>query len=323
MEHSFTTNEAAEFLNVTTNTVYQYIKQGILQPCNLEEFKYSREYLFNQDELEKVKTKFEKPGLTTTEVGKLLNVKPHTVFTYIKEEKLLAEKKLYKGRMIYFIQEKDALEFQKTLQQKRKVSRQSFYSKTYGVGLFQLFNHTETREKARIVSLAKKEAILQFEDSRLETIPLPELSKRSIQPTYPIATDLIHRKGVVTFTFPKPRSIHAASYHLIDLLFQQVGSPNMLITEKNEMITVEVKPIKLRLPAEQTDLINLMKQSLVDGKMVEGAQYVRLISPTVPLHIKEIPRSLKEKIKQKAKREHSSMEQTVLYILQEYFKKEL
>lgn len=319
---SFTTNEAAEFLDVTTNTIYQYIKQDILRPSNLEEFKYSREYKFTQEELERVQSLFKKPGLTTTEVGKLLNVKPHTVFTYIKEGKLPAVQKEYKGRMIYFIKEEDAAHFQQSLQQKQKVSRQSFYVKPYSVALYQLFTHEESHKKARIVELSKKEAIVQFDDGNIETVPLQSFTEQMFQPVYAVRKEKLHRKGKITFKFPKPRNIHAVSYYLIDLFFQQVGFPNMMIIEKNEMVLIEVKPLVLELSQEQSDVLDLMKQSLVDGELIEGPAYVRLISPMVPLHIKEIPRTLKDQIKEKAKKEQTSMEQAVIRILKDYFSKE-
>lgn len=322
MKPFYSTTEAAEFLEVTPNTIYQYIKNKILNPCNLEEFEYSRQYLFTHEELERVKKEFFKPGLTTTEVSKILNVKPHTVFTYIKEGKLPAEKKEYKGRLIYFIQEKDLSNFQSTLQQRQKNSRRSFYLKSHNICLFQLFIHTDTNQKARIIELSKKDIVLQFEDGRFETISLHNFSESCFSPAYTISSELIHRKGEVTFKFPKPRTIEAISYFFIDYLFQHVGYSNMMISEKNEMITVKVKPVSLHISQEESDLLDLMKQSLVNGELIEGPKFVRLISPTTSLHIKEIPRTLKEKIKEKSKKEHTSMEQVVVSILKNYFGEE-
>lgn len=316
-----TTKEVADLLNVSAQTIYRYVKEGKLTPLFDHKWRMTKTKIFSPEDVEQLRISLEKPGLTTTEAAEKLGVQPSTINKYIKENVLKADKKLYRGRSIYFLDEEHFNSFAEHYNRKKsEKSNRDFYSKETGFYLFQSFVTEGSPHKARIMKLDDHNIELNIEiGGNTTTFSLEESQKEGYKPVEqfqekPYST----KKGEVVFEFSKPKTINSPIYEVIELLYRQVGWKNIRINENSFMIKVKVKPCTLEA---SKDYLDLLQTHIIEGEIFESIDGIILDSPVSPVTI-FVTKEEKEHIKRKAEEQGLTQEEYVTKIVKMGIKEE-
>lgn len=327
MNHSeayISTKEAMNLLSCTVQTIYHYVKAGKLQPINKEDWQIDGTYYFKKIDIEKLKKIREKPGLTTGEAAKCLQLSVSTVLKDIKNGYLPAHKEMYQGKQQYFIKQEEVDLFRKSTYYQKKNRKKAFFSKESSRYLFEPFEHKETGEFGRVIELNEKNGTFLTEGGTI--LPITMIEKhdyRSIHPYQP--KKHVTSKGYATFVFKvhlleDAINVRSDVFSVLDLLYTFAGVENMQLGKNGDEIKVRVKKVfipKLHLSEKKTEMI---RESIVSGEIKESNDRIVIQPPVESLSI-YIETSLKEKAIERAEQANLSLESFVIQLLEQALQK--
>jgi transposase len=265
-EH-LSTKEVAEMLGVTEQTIYNYVKSGEIKPAN-EDWSIDGTYYFFSDDVEKLRVRFQKPGLSTKEVSEQIGVTINTVAKYIKQGKLKAIKQEYRGKERYFVTENDLADFIENDFSHRS-KRQVLFMPDMKYHLYQLFVQQDKNEYGRLLDIeGRQHGIVVTEKG--ERIPVTQLADKGYAPVRTIEKAAPStKKGYAVFEIPRPHHIKSNLYKIFDMLFVEAGAQNLKITGNGDNIKVEVKPflIEKRMVEKYPEEIDALNRYLTVGKI--------------------------------------------------------
>ncbi len=308
-----TTNEAAEILNVKPSTIHKYVKQGELKPVYEDNWHIDNTKLFYKEDVEELKQKKGKPGITTGEASKLLGLHTATIFQYIQQGLLAAEKKLYKGREFYFIAPEELERFKSFYEEQKRNEGKDFYDKDKNYAWYQEFLSPEGKDSNFLLLNEELQPYLQSQNG--EKIPYEEIEKAGYKPVKKIP-DIGYKtqKGFAKFQFTESQEF----YRTMGLFYSTLGPKNIKVfLDKENKITVEVKPILIKddIPGY---IFSLLEESLIEGDISKRLEGVFIDSDLEVLAI-AIPSELKRKIKGDAVRTKKTIEELVISILRDKY----
>ncbi|NRD80969.1 helix-turn-helix domain-containing protein [Bacillus sp. BRMEA1] len=314
-----TTDEAAEILGVSTQTIYKYEKEKKLSSLYDHKWRMRKTKLFKREDVEQLKQSFNKPGLTTGEAAERVGVTPATIHTYIKKDQLPAFIHHYKGKDLYFIKEEDLNEFLSSKEfqlQEKKRERKQFYDKDSGFILYQSLK-TVNGQLARILEL---DGVGKVVTSDGESLTLQQAMERGFEPCTKIADHPYSTKrGYAKFRFIKPHNINSAIYDILEACYQHAGPQNIRLNTEDEYIVMEVKPVSLPFTKERdSSIINLIQNYIIEGKIIYDLDGIFIESDLEPFII-HIPSEMKEFIRKKAASENKSMEELAIEAFRQYW----
>lgn len=318
MNDFVTTKEAAGILSVSTVTIHKYVKEGILTPLDEDKWQIDRTKMFKKEDVVYLKKKLQKPGYTTGEVAAMLKIHPSSVGHFIKTGELIAEKKTYKQREMYFISEAEYQRFQKSYMKQKKQKGKDFYNRQKGFGLFQPFRSRNSGEFGRIISLDGENGTILTNYDR--SIPINKIEEEGFEKILQIK-DLpyINKRGYAHFTFKMPHDLNSSVFKIIDMFYQTLSPRNMKMNYENDEINIEVKSVFLPINIDlYKNEIALMEQSIREGSIQRRHNGIFISSEKEYLQV-GLPLSLKKKIKDDASLRKISMEQVVLDIVERHY----
>ncbi|MCS0824673.1 helix-turn-helix domain-containing protein [Cytobacillus firmus] len=308
-----TTNEAAEILKVKPSTIHKYVKQGELKPVYEDNWHIDNTKLFYKEEVEELKQKKGKPGITTGEASKLLGLHTATIFQYIQQGLLAAEKKLYKGREYYFIAPEELERFKSFYEEQKRNEGKDFYDKDKNYAWYQEFLSPEGKDSNFLLLNEERQPYLQTQNG--EHIPYEEIEKAGYKPVRKIS-DIGYKtqKGFAKFSFMESQEF----YRTMGLFYSKLGPKNIKVfLDKENKITVEVKPILIKDDIPDY-IFSLLEESIIEGDISKRLEGVFIDSDLDVLAI-AIPSKLKRKIKEDAAKSKSTIEELVISILEEKY----
>lgn len=306
------TSEAAELLNVKPSTIHKYVKEEKLQPVYETNWHIDATKLFYLDEVQALKEKFMKPGITTGEAASLLGLHPTTVNLYIQKNELKAEKKEYKGRSVYFIDPEELERFKSAYEDTKKREKRNFYDKETGYAWFQSFNDSKGQVNGRILLNESSQPYLSTPDGN---IPYEDIAKSGYSPTYEIKdVKYISRIGFARFEFPESPQ----TYRIMDVFYDLLGPKNIKVTLTDErIIDVEIKPILIEETISESDY-EFLETHLQQGDITKRLEGIFIDSELEILSV-PIPSKLKLWIRKEAKEKEITIEELVVKILKEKY----
>jgi excisionase family DNA binding protein len=323
MQHTdlgMTTKEVAETLGVTEQTIYNYVKEGKITPWNKETWKMDGTYLFHAEEVERVEGELKRPGFTTKEIVAYLErfnikVSPSTVISKMKSGELPAVMKPYRNIDTFFVKKED-LDANLHLFNRVK-GREKFFDKKTGYFLFQPFENKETGEFARIMEwdgTGNGKALTNWERELL----IEDLKEQGFEPVMELDEQITNnKKGFVVLQLIKPKQVKSLTFDLMDQFYRIAGPTNMKLEVLDGEIKIEMKPILLPFyKAENRDEIDLLKNSLVEGKMICRPNGVVLDSDLVSF-VAYGSTQLKELVKEYADIEGLTQDEFIIQSLKE------
>ncbi|MCQ6282367.1 helix-turn-helix domain-containing protein [Bacillus sp. EB600] len=315
-----TTKEVAETLGVTEQTIYNYVKEGRVTPWNKETWKMDGTYLFRAEEVERVESELKKPGFTTKDIiayleGFNIKVSPSTVISKMKSGELPAVMKPYRNIDTFFVKKED-LDANLHLFNRVK-GREKFFDKKTGYFLFQPFENKVTGEFARIMEWdgAGNGKVLT---NREREILIEDIKQQEFQPVIELGEGVVNnKKGSLVFKFAKPKQVKSLIFDLIDQFYRIAGPNNMKLEVSDGEIKIEMKPILLPFDkAEHRDEIDLLNNSLVEGKMICRPNGVVLDSDLVSF-VAYGSTQLKDQVKEYADIEGVTQEEFIIQSLKD------
>ncbi|MBU8772005.1 helix-turn-helix domain-containing protein [Cytobacillus oceanisediminis] len=309
-----TTNEAAEVLKVKPSTIHKYVKQGELKPVYEDNWHIDNTKLFYKEDVEELKKKKGKPGITTGEASKLLGLHTATIFQYIQQGLLVAEKKLYKGREFYFITPEELERFKSFYEEQKRNEGKDFYYKDTNYAWYQEFLSPEGKDSNFLLLNKELQPYLQTQNG--EQIPYEEIAKAGYKPVKKIQ-DIGYKtqKGFAKFEFTECHEFYKA----MGVLYSNLGPKNIKVfLNKENKITVEVKPILIKedIPA---NIFSILEESIIEGDISRRLEGVYIDSDLEVLAI-AIPSKLKKKIREDAAKSKITIEELVISILKEKYR---
>lgn len=306
------TSEAAEILEVKPSTIHKYVKEGKLKPVYEDSWHIDTHKLFFKEDIESLKNKLAKPGITTGEAAELLGVHPTTVSLYINQGELKAEKKKYRGREIYFISPEELERFKSEYVEIKKRDRKGFYDKETGYAWYQTFLDRDGNADNRIIVDEDDQAFLATGNG--EIIPYNEIEKKGFEPVNPIEDiPYISKRGFAKFIFDE----NALFYHAIELFYKYLGPKNMKVNKYQGKVIVEVKPILIpEIPPE--DVFEEIYGAVNQGDVIKRFDGIYIHSDLEILSV-AAPSILKQKIKEEADTRRITIEELVTEILMKHY----
>ncbi|PMC36294.1 hypothetical protein CJ195_15920 [Bacillus sp. UMB0899] len=316
-----TTQEAANILDVSVPTIYNYIKENKLKPVYNDKWRIDKTLLFRPEDIERIALENNKPGLSRGDVAERLNVHPSTVTSYFNQGILKYFIQEYKGRELHFVTEEELDSFIRNNEKSRKKKKKKFFNKKLGVYLFQKLYNKNLKEYARIMELHGDQCKVTTEQGRVLT--LSEILSEGYEL---IDTDVIQgknyitKKGYATFSFKKPHYVNSPILNVIDLFYKNLGLQNMRITTDNDLISIEVKPTIIMV--DHISLfeseISLMKQYCKVGEVTIRHNKILIESNLEPLLV-HVPKSIKKLIIKSSNEKGITIEDYVTSVLEEKF----
>ncbi|WP_164931550.1 helix-turn-helix domain-containing protein [Longirhabdus pacifica] len=320
-ELGLTTKEVAHRLQVKEQTIYNYVKTGELQPWNKDTWKMDGTYLFKEEEVDKIEKKVEKPGLTTKEIRsrlaeKNIHVSPSTVINKMKSGELPAIKQSYRNLDTYFVQE-DILQQHLHLFKSNRENKTVFHNKKTGYFIFQSFKHKQSGELSRIVSFDGVNGIVRTENE--EEFDIHQLEMLGYVPLTSLSDnyEINRKRGVISFSFPKPKTIHALTYEWIEKIIVAMGPTALKLEMTHTEISLQVKPSFIRV---STIIIEegfqFLQRNKIDGELMLRPNGIVFQSNEAPF-IAYGSSKLKSQIKHIAEQEGITQEQFIIQSLEE------
>jgi excisionase family DNA binding protein len=315
-----TTKEVAETLGVTGQTIYNYVKEGKITPWNKETWKMDGTYLFHAEEVERVEGELKKPGFTTKEIVAYLErfnikVSPSNVISKMKSGELPAVMKPYRNIDTFFVKKED-LDANLHLFNRVK-GREKFFDKKTGYFLFQPFENKENGEFARIMEwdgIGNGKALTNWE----RELSIEELQQQGFEPVFELDEGINNnKKGFVVLQLIQPKQVKSLTFDLIDQFYRIAGPTNMKLEVLDGEIKIEMKPVLLPFyKAEHRDEIDLLKNSLVEGKLIYRPNGIVLDSDSVSF-VAYGSTQLKEQVKEYADIDGVTQEEFIIHSLKE------
>src|SRR5690625_305565 len=237
--------ELARYLELSVQTVYTYIQNGVIVPDNIDSWQIDNQYIISEEEAERVKELLRPDGLTTREVAERVGCEQRHVITAIEEGRLNARVRDITQRKQYFIQEDEKLEqfkqwFHHQHQQEMKISDsqkklylfQSFYHKTDGT----LARITDLNDLSQVAT-NEKGAKISIEQLQEEYEPVHRYNQQKP----------IHKPGYCILDFIYPSHVKALTFDFIELVIGEIGINNCDIVIDENRITFSLKPTLLQI----------------------------------------------------------------------------
>ncbi|MDE5055357.1 helix-turn-helix domain-containing protein [Niallia taxi] len=313
-----TTKEAAELLNVKTTTIHKYVKEHKLTPSNEASWHIDNRKYFYEADILRLKKEIEKPGYTTGDIAKILNLHTVTVSQYVNKGLLKAEKHIYRGRELNFISKEEFELFSKEYYGKKRAEKKDFYDKDTGTAWFQTFTN-ENDDEGRI--LIEDHSPVLVTNSGLR-IPISEIKSNGFKPRTEILDHgYISKKGYAKFMFLYEENINYPLYDFIEICYKHLGPKNIKLGIEESTLILEIKPYLFPDDLLKEEILELLKSNLEDGSIIPSRKGI-FIDSDYELLTFAASSSIKRRVKQAADEQNITMEEFLAEIVINYFNEE-
>lgn len=275
---TMTTNEVKDYLNISQFIFNNLMKQGQLTPINKDTWRLDGSFLFNREEVIKLKENREIEGITLYQASKEFHISMNQLEKWIAEEELVYTVQTHRNRQTKFVKEED---IRKLVQQVEPANAKYTFSHKHNVVLFQKFMKGNTI--ARIISIPKRGDIILLDEFG-NNVTLSTALKEGYEPAYLLSDKpRSHHQRFVKFRFPKSDQLRNNTFQLIDNLLQYVSPRNLKVFEEEGYWYFEIRQSLVTLsPGRQMEWINELSPYIIEGKIVPRVNHsVYLDSNTV------------------------------------------
>jgi len=313
-----TSREAAELLNVKITTIQKYVREKRLIPSNEASWHIDNRKYFYEDDILKLKKELAKPGYTTGEIAKKLNLHPVTVSQYVSKGLLKAEKHIYRGRKISFISPEEYERFSNEYLEKKRAEKKEFYDKDTGVAWFQSFSKSDGTF-GRILIEENSPILVTSEGSR---VAINEIGGNGFAPlTNVVDHGYSSKKGYARFEFPYEEDIINPMYDFIETCYEYTGFKNMKLGISEESIILEIKPYLFSYDTLPHDIEKHLELYIKEGNITQSRNGL-FVDSDYEIFTFAAPSSLKNEVKRTCEEKSLTMEELLLEIVSDYFSKE-
>lgn len=311
-----TTKEAAELLNVKTTTIHKYVKEHKLTPSNEASWHIDNRKYFYEADILRLKKEIDKPGYTTGDVAKLLNLHTVTVSQYVNKGLLKAEKHIYRGRELNFISKEEFERFSREYNEKKRSEKKDFYDKDTDTAWFQTF----TNGNGGFGRILIEEYNPIFVTHSGLRIPINEIKNNNYKPQSEILDHgYISKKGYAKFMFSYEDNINYPLYDFIEICYKYLGPKNIKLGIEESTLILEIKPYLFSDNLLNEDILVLLKSTLKDGTIIPSRKGI-FIDSDYELLTFAASSSIKKRVKHAADEKNITMEEFLAEIVVNYFK---
>lgn len=317
-EDILTTQQVAEILELSVQSVYRYLKNGEIKPIYQDKWKQDKSHLFRLSDVEALKLKIQRPqGKGVAEAAAVLNASNSTVIKYIKSGELKATMHKYKGRNTYFIQDQDLADFKERKQGEglSTLGKSRSFAKDKIHYLFQPF--VNGVDVARVIAVSPPIELIW--DNK--TYTLDQIREMGFTPFYKIniKKTIINKQNKIVFEVPvNYENLNSIAFKSIDMLIQIFGVTNIKFEFDEKYIKVIVYETFIELDqgyiSNNEELFSFLKKHISQGALIlRHNGYIfdsELNSITFP-----ISKELKESLKNRADKLGISLKQHVQNIV--------
>ena len=312
-----TSREAAELLDVKITTIQKYVREKRLVPSNEASWHIDNRKYFYEDDILKLKKELAKPGYTTGEIAKKLNLHPVTVSQYVSKGLLKAEKHIYRGREISFVSPEEYERFSNEYQEKKRAEKKEFYDKDTGIAWFQSFIKSDGTF-GRILIEENRPILVTSEGSR---VAINDIVSTGFTPQNRVEDHgYSSKKGYARFEFPYLEDINNPIYDFIERCYKHIGFKNIKLGFNESVIILEIKPYLFSYDTIPQNLEKQLNLYIKEGNITPSRNGLFVDSDYEILTF-AAPSSLKKEVKRSSEEKSLTMEELLLKIVTEYVSK--
>ncbi|MDA2639264.1 DNA-binding protein [Bacillus cereus] len=263
------TTEVKQYLGISHFILNNLLKQKHLIPINQETWRLDGSFLFKKEEVEEIKQKRERNGLTLYQASRTYGIGMYQLEKWIEEGTLAVVIQEHRNRPTAFVKEEDVLPL---IEQVVQTNTRYSYSQKHHIALFQQFVNGNTI--ARIMSIPKRGAIV-LQDEFGQEFTLTEARQRGYVPGYTLPeTPRSHHQRFVTFRIPKSDALRSHSFQVIDRMLQYISPRNLKISEKDGFWYVDVRQSLFTLPmGMQEEWVETVTPYIIEGKIIKRVNH--------------------------------------------------
>lgn len=312
-EYYLSVSEVAAELELSSASIYKIINHADpskrLEPVNRSTYKGDGGYRFRCEDVARIKDKYVKTDLTSSQVAALIGRSKSFVQKLLKDGIIPYYIGELRGRKTFFIKEEHLKEYSSKHPDYGKYD--TIFDKKLGVFLFQPY--IKDNEVARVIEMKRVsryrlEIVLQTESKNCFTYeqalsdgwqPVIQITPKKPNSAY----------GHARFEFPNPTTNDSMTYTIVEEFFKQIGPSNMRITTGEKLI-IEVKKSVLFgvLPTTHPDLVDKLKMFIVQGEIVSKFDGVLIDTDLSPITF-YLPESKKIELIKEAENEGKSIQE--------------
>jgi excisionase family DNA binding protein len=314
----YTTKQVAEVLNKSIPTIYKYIQDEKLIP--VEDFwRANRGKLFDKEAVDAFKQTLDgNSGMTISEAAVYLETTRSAVQTYLDEGLIPFDKKEWRNKDVTYIQKMDLDEFKETSQrrmQQDRIKQRIFYDRKKNYAFYQRFSSDKISE-ARLIRMKDQWAFLILPSG--EHVSFNEgIYKFELTPDYPLTFG--KRTGTPGYAKISALPLHySLTRHFIDLLYQQGSIANIYMDIQESHISIMLKELSFHDVSE--GMAPFLESKLTEGQLITHQKQIKIESSETNLSL-AVSNDIKNKIKEMADQQDTSMQEIASRIIEEYFSK--
>ncbi len=249
-------------LNLSNFQVKKLIHEGKLSAVNKDSWRIDGKFLFDPQEVDRLKEEVHTEGMTLNQVSKQFEVSLHYLRKLIEESTLEYQEFPYRGKMTIFVDPEDVEIILLDGQHEKVYS----YSRKHHVVLFHKLIQRNT--VARITRIQKRGDITVTDEFGNE-FSLEEAYQNGYQLAYELTKQpRSNHKGFVTFRFPNSTNWRSNSFTEMDLLLQHASPANIQFEKEENWLIVRVRHSLIQMtPQEQQEFIGALEPYIIEGKL--------------------------------------------------------
>jgi len=313
-----TSREAAELLDVKITTIQKYVREKRLVPSNEASWHIDNRKYFYEDDILKLKKELAKPGYTTGEIAKKLNLHAVTVSQYVSKGLLKAEKHIYRGREISFVSPEEYERFSNEYQKRKRSEKKEYYDKDTGIAWFQSFIKNDGTF-GRILIDENRPILVTSEGSR---VAINEIESCGFTPRISLEDhSYSSKKGYARFEFQYREDINNPIYDFIERCYKHLGFKNIKLGLEESSIILEIKPYLFSYDTIPQGIEKHLELYIKEGNITPSRNGLFVDSDYEILTF-AAPSSLKKEIKKVSEEKNISMEELLIELVTQYLLQE-
>ncbi|MET1030207.1 helix-turn-helix domain-containing protein [Domibacillus tundrae] len=319
----YTTKEAADLLGKSAVTIGHYIRTGKLTPVE-DVWGGHRGNLFEKSAVEKLKAELaneEPDGMMTGEAAAYLKVTRAVLQSYLNENLIPYEKKMWRNREVVMMKKVDLDLFQEQYQERvleDRLKQRIFYDRKRRQAFYQRFS-SNTIQEARLIRNSEGTWLFLVIDTGFEISYEEGIYKHELKPDYALSFGKrTGTPGYAKLTLPLKLSL---TRQFLDLLYQQYDLSNVYMEFKLEenSIILYIKDALFNSVENAETIAHFLESKVEEGHIAANSKQIRIESAEKSLSI-HLPANIKKKIKQLANERGTTMQEISKKIIMDYFK---
>lgn len=303
--------DAASRLNLSEPTIYNYIRDGILESVSSlssNKISITEESVQKFENRNNLSKPIEESAISLNAFSRKMNITKVRLLQIIKSNEIELPKGLYGRREQYVITKEIQDVIHEILKNSDHFPKTQFFNSRLNIALYQAFtsniNHSQYRieREGETWGIRGPMGLINFEIAQ---------EQFKLVPNYSLRQRIRTSNTTVTFRIPLQ---HELFYSVIDTIYLTFGMDNLQFKYEDSDLLIYTKAADYKIQSS-TDKIQELQEFIVGGFIEFDNFKIKLISYDLTI---TVPFQLASQFEQRAKQENMSVKQFINKVLRDY-----